>query len=199
MASQLLVSVVSVTSLGVGVSVTLSHGLMSGGEGVAPTLVFPDRATPVIVTGVTSTTVTFRNTGTGAETANFRCERGWQPEVDAFSVPPMLWQGGGGGGNAGAAPYLAPNAVPSSQTGSGWSDYEEFEVEAQGPSANLIGSTSIVLRHAPSSIPQQHMVVRNGRIMRVNRDYVLDENEVVLTRVLTDGDVLVVYYNKAVA
>jgi hypothetical protein len=196
MSSQLLVSVVSVTSLGVGVSVTLPHGLMSGGASVPPTLVFPDRMTSIIVTGVTSTDVTFRNAGTVSETANFRCERGWQPEVDAFSVPPMLWQGGT---VASPAPNAAPNSTPSSPPGSGWAVYEEFEVEAQGPSANLIGSTSVVLRHVPSSIPQQHMVVRNGRIMRVNRDYVLDENEVILTRVLTDGDVLVVYYNKAVA
>jgi hypothetical protein len=194
MASQLLVNVVSVTGLGAGVSVTLPHGLMSGGAPVPPTLVFPDRMTSIIVTGVTSTDITFRNAGTVSETANFRCERGWQPEVDAFSVPPMLWQGGTGG--AATAFNLAPSQ-PS--TGGGWSDYEEFEVEAQGPSANLIGSTSVVLRHAPSSLPQQHWVVRNGRIMRLNRDYVLDANEIVLTRILTEGDVLVVYYNKAVA
>jgi hypothetical protein len=194
MASQLLVNVVSVTGLGVGVSVTLSHGLMSGGASVPPTLVFPDRMTSIIVTGVTSTDITFRNAGTVSETANFRCERGWQPEVDAFSVPPMLWQGGTGG--AATAFNLAPSQP---NTGGGWSDYEEFEVEAQGPSANLIGSTSVALRHVPSSLPQQHWVVRNGRIMRSNRDYVLNGNEIVLTRILTEGDVLVVYYNKAVA
>ena len=202
MATQLLVSVVPVASLGAGVSVTRTHGLTSGGTPVAPTLVFPDRMTSIIVTEVTSTTVTFRNGGTVSETANFRCERGWQPEVDAFSVTPMFWQGsgsagnGGNGGNGGAtAPYQvpAPNSV-----GGGWSEYEDFEAVAGGPSANLIGGTSVVLRYAPSSLPQQHLVVRNGRIMRASRDYVLDENEIVLTRTLTDGDVLVVYYNKAV-
>ena len=197
MAHQLLVSVVAVTNLAVGASVTLSHGLVSGGAGVSPTLVFPDRSTPIVVVGVTATEVTFRNAGTVPETANFRCERGWQPEVDAFTVPPMLWQGSGGAVNGGAtSTYLAPTQ-PSA--GSGWSDYEEFEVEAQGSSANLIGSTSVVLLHVPSSLPQQHLVVRNGRIMRVNRDYALAGREIVLTRVLTDGDVLVVYYNKAVA
>jgi hypothetical protein len=195
MASQLLVNVLSVTGLGVGVSITLPHGLMSGGASVAPTLVFPDRMTSIIVTGVTSTDVTFRNAGTVSETANFRCERGWQPEVDAFSVPPMLWQGGTVG--VAAAPFYAAPSQPN--TAGGWSDYEEFEVEAQGPSANLIGSTSVVLRYAASSLPQQHWVVRNGRIMRLNRDYSLNGNEIVLTRVLTHGDVLVVYYNKAVA
>ena len=197
MSSQLLVSVVSVTSLGVGASVTRTHGLMSGGTPVAPTLVFPDRMTSIIVTEVTSTEITFRNAGTVSETANFRCERGWQTEVDAFSVPPMLWQGRSGVGNGAANAAIAPPS--QSGIGGGWSDYEEFEVEAGGPSANLVGATSVSLRHAPSSLPQQHLVVRNGRIMRTNRDYVLDENEVVLTRVLAHGDVLVVYYNKEVA
>jgi hypothetical protein len=34
--------------------------------------------------------------------------------------------------------------------------------------------------------------------MRSSRDYALDGDEVVLARILTEGDVLVVYYNKAV-
>lgn len=187
---QLLVSVVVVANLGVGVSVTLPHGLTSGGEGVAPTLVFPDRATAIIVTGVTPTTVTFRNLGTGAETAKFRCERGWQPEVDAASVTPMLWQGGTG--TASGTPLRGVT-----DSAGGWSDYEEFEVEVQGPLANLVGEASVSLLHVPSALPTQHMVVRNGRIMRSNRDYVLVENVLVLERPLTDGDALVVYYNKA--
>ena len=195
MSSQLLVSVVSITSLGVGVSVTRAHGLTSGGAPVSPTLVFPDRMTSIVVTEVTSTTVTFRNTGTASETANFRCERGWQPEVDAFSVTPMLWQGSGSAGN-GVAPFSAPPATYNA--GGGWSDYEEFEAVAGGPSPNLVGSASVTLRHVPASLPQQHLVVRNGRIMRSSRDYALDGDEVVLARILTEGDVLVVYYNKAV-
>ena len=202
MSSQLLVSVVSVTSLGAGVSVTRAHGLTSGGAPVPPTLVFPDRMTSIVVTEVTSTTVTFRNAGTVSETANFRCERGWQPEVDAFSVTPMFWQGGGSGvngGNAGNGGATAPYQVPApSSVGGGWSDYEEFEAVAGGPSPNLVGSASVTLRHVPASLPQQHLVVRNGRIMRSSRDYALDGDEVVLARILTEGDVLVVYYNKAV-
>jgi hypothetical protein len=34
--------------------------------------------------------------------------------------------------------------------------------------------------------------------MRVNRDYTLAQNEIVLARVLTEGDVLVVYYSRVV-
>jgi len=197
--SQLLVSVVSVTSLGAGVSVTRAHGLTSGGTPVSPTLVFPDRVTSIIVTEVTSTTVTFRNAGTVSETANFRCERGWQPEVDAFSVTPMFWQGGGSAGNGGNGGATASNQVSApNSVGGGWSDYEEFEAVAGGPSPNLVGSASVTLRHVPASLPQQHLVVRNGRIMRSSRDYAFDGNEVVLARILTEGDILVVYYNKAV-
>jgi hypothetical protein len=198
---QLLVNILPVSNLASGASTTLAHGLASSGVSVPPTLVFPDRATPIVVVGVTATEVTFRNGGLVAETANFRCERGWQPEVDAFTVSPMLWQGSGGAGNGGAgnggstSTYLA-STQPS--VGGGWSDYEEFEAAAVGSSANLIGSTTVSLRNAPSSLPQQHLVVRNGRIMRVNRDYTLAQNEIVLARVLTEGDVLVVYYNRVV-
>jgi hypothetical protein len=103
MPTQLLVNVLSVGPLAPGASVTLSHGLASNDQNLPPTLVFPDRATSITVTATTATTVTFFNAGTGAESANFRCERGWQPEVDAYSVTPMRWQGlaVGGGGTVG--------------------------------------------------------------------------------------------------
>lgn len=192
MSAQLLVNVVSVVNLGAGASLTVAHGLLSGGVSVAPTLVFPDRATPIIVSMVTATTITFTNTGLSAETAKFRCERGWQPEVDAATVPNMFWQGGGTGG-------IAPLNVAPRQGGSfgGWSDYEEFEVEALGANAHLVGETGVMLLNIPSPAPQQHMVVWNGRIMRVFRDYLLVGNMVVLGRPLTDGEVLAVYYNRA--
>jgi hypothetical protein len=159
---------------------------LSGGVGVTPTLVFPDRVTSIIVTGVTATTVTFTNAGTNTETANFRCERGWQPEVDAFSVTPMFWQGGVVGG-----------AAPRALTGAaGWAEYEEFEAGAPNELA-LVGEASVSLQYAVDPLPQQHMVVRNGRIMRLNRDYTLTGNILVLTRVLMHADVLAVYYNTA--
>ena len=91
--AQLLVNVLSVGPLAPGASVTIAHNLESNGASVAPTLVFPDRATTIEVTATTSTTVTFTNNGPGVASANFRCERGWQPEVDAFTVTPMRWSG----------------------------------------------------------------------------------------------------------
>lgn len=102
MPTQLLVNVLAVGPLAAGASVTLAHNLASNDVSVAPTLVFPDRSTPIVVTATTATTVTFRNDGTGVESANFRCERGWQPEVDAYAVTPMRWQGLNVSGTAGA-------------------------------------------------------------------------------------------------
>lgn len=99
---QLLVNVLSVGPLGGGASVTLPHGLASNDVDVAPTLVFPDRVTDIIVAATTATTVTFTNTGVSPQSANFRCERGWQPEVNAFSVTQMRWTG---------APYATGGAL----------------------------------------------------------------------------------------
>lgn len=99
MPTQLLVNILAVGPLAPAASVTLAHNLASNDQNLAPTLVFPDRATPIVVTATTATTVTFTNAGTGVESANFRCERGWQPEVDAYAVTPMRWQGGTVGGS----------------------------------------------------------------------------------------------------
>lgn len=103
MPTQLLVNVLSVGPLAPAASVTLAHNLASNDTSLPPTLVFPDRGTPIVVTATTATTVTFTNLGTVVESANFRCERGWQPEVDAYAVTPMKWQGvlAGGGGAMG--------------------------------------------------------------------------------------------------
>jgi hypothetical protein len=117
--AQLLVNVLPVNALAGGASVAIPHLLESNGLGVAPTLVFPDRPTSIAVTGVTVTTVTFQNKGVATATANFRVERGWQPEVDASTVTPLLY---GGAGNAvGGAGYFRAasllSQVPNLVTG----------------------------------------------------------------------------------
>ena len=96
MPTQLLVNVLAVGPLAAGASITLAHNLASNDVSVAPTNVFPDRVTDIIVAATTATTVTFTNAGANPASANFRCERGWQPEVDAATVTPMTWQGAGG-------------------------------------------------------------------------------------------------------
>ena len=108
--TQLLVSILPVPALAPGASLTLPHGLASNGAPVPPTLVYPDRATPIVVAIVTATTVTFTNNGSSTETAHFRCERGLSAELDASTIAPMLWQGasGSGGGGGGGAPSNAP-------------------------------------------------------------------------------------------
>ena len=98
---QLLVQVVSVTNLAAGATVVVAHSLESNDVAVAPTLVIPDRSTAIAVQSVSTTGVTFFNTGTSTASANFRLERGWQPEVNASTVTPLLWGGGGGSGAAG--------------------------------------------------------------------------------------------------
>ena len=91
--AQTLVNVVTVTNLGAGAFFVVPHGLESNGAGVAPTLVFPDRPTTISVAAVDATSITFFNIGPAIATAKFRCERGWQPEVDATTVGLMLYAG----------------------------------------------------------------------------------------------------------
>lgn len=111
MPTQLLVNVLTVGPLGAGASVTLPHGLASNDVSVAPTNVFPDRVTDIVVTATTATTVTFTNVGANPATARFRCERGWQPEVDAFTVTPMLYAGPGAATGSLAFPKLGNTIV----------------------------------------------------------------------------------------
>ena len=111
MPTQLLVNVLTVGPLAAGASVTLAHNLASNDVSVAPTNVFPDRVTDIVVTATTATTVTFNNAGANPATAKFRCERGWQPEVDAFSVTPMLYAGPGTATGSLAFPKLGNTIV----------------------------------------------------------------------------------------
>ena len=91
--AQTLVNVVTVTNLAGGATITVAHGLESNGVSVIPTLIFPDRPSTIAVQSANATTVTFINNGGAIATAKFRCERGWQPEVDAFTVTPCFYAG----------------------------------------------------------------------------------------------------------
>ena len=109
MATQLLVNVLSVGPLAPSASVTLAHGIRSNDVDVPPTLIQPDRASPIVVTAVTPTTATFQNLGADPAFAKFRCERGLSNELDATTVGTMYWQGAAsGGGGGGVAPGLVP-------------------------------------------------------------------------------------------
>ena len=110
--AQLLVQVVSVTNLAAGSTVVVPHTLESNGAAVAPTLVIADRATSIAVQSVSTTGVTFVNNGTATASANFRLERGWQPEVDASTVTSFLWNGGGGSSAAGTTTKVLALTTP---------------------------------------------------------------------------------------
>lgn len=117
--AQLLVNVLPVNNLAAGATVSIPHLLESNGVGVSPTLVFPDRPSTIRVASVDATSVTFLNGGAATTSANFRCERGWQPEVDAFAVTPLLYAGAGnavgGSGYFRAATLLSQ--IPGLTTG----------------------------------------------------------------------------------
>jgi hypothetical protein len=101
MPTQLLVNVLRVPSAGnlaVGDTVTIQHGLKSNDQAVLPTLIQPDRASPMVVVSVTATEATFQNNGTAAEFAFFRFERGLSNEVDADTLTPSYWKGSASGG-----------------------------------------------------------------------------------------------------
>jgi len=89
--APLLVNVLSVTNLASGASITVPHGLNYGGSGVIPTQVICDRASPIGVTGATTTSVTFTNGGSAAASANFRCE--YDHSIHAVGATPLNWQG----------------------------------------------------------------------------------------------------------
>ena len=91
MADQLLATKLTVTALGAGASITIPHGLKWRGQGIVPTLILCDRASPIGVTVVTDTTVTFFNFNGDPETANFRVE--YDHSIHATGTPPVYWQG----------------------------------------------------------------------------------------------------------
>lgn len=141
--AQLLVNVLPVNALAGGASVTIPHLLESNGVGVAPTLVFPDRPSAIAVTGVDATNVTFQNKGVATTSANFRCERGWQPEVDASTVTPLLY-GGGGVGGGGATYFRAASLlsqVPNLTTG-------DLPVSVSIPAGTFRGGSCVRMRLA---------------------------------------------------
>lgn len=99
MANQLLANRLSVLALGAGASITLPHGLKVGGKGVTPTQVICDRASPIAVTVVDVTSVTFTNLSTAPASAYFRIE--FDHSIHAVGVSPLSWQG-----------YVTPTSLP---------------------------------------------------------------------------------------
>lgn len=99
--APLLVNVLAVGPLAAGASVTVAHGLNYNNQGVVPTQVVCDRASPIAVTATTTTSVTFTNGSAGAASANFRAE--YDHSIHAVGATPVAWQG-----------YVAPTSLPPS-------------------------------------------------------------------------------------
>ena len=91
MATQLLVNVLNVTNLAGAASVTLAHGLRSGDAPVVPTQVLCDRASPLVVSATTDTTITVTNPTGSTLSANFRCE--FDHSIHAVGATPTKWSG----------------------------------------------------------------------------------------------------------
>lgn len=110
---QKLVNVIQVSSLAAGASVVVAHGLNSAGQSVAPTQVFPNGPTPIVVTSATATDITFTNSGDSTESATFRAEH----DYSAVAVPTtqMLWQGD-------EAPVTSPLTLYVATTGNDTND-----------------------------------------------------------------------------
>lgn len=104
--APLLVNVLSIGPLAAGASVTVSHGLNYNNQGVVPTQVLCDRASPIRVASTSTTSITFTNGGGVAESANFRAE--YDHSIHAVGAAPFNWQGyvePGSGGNIGTLVY----------------------------------------------------------------------------------------------
>jgi hypothetical protein len=101
---SVLLSELAVGPLAPAAIVVVPHNLIVDGLPLAPTSVMPDRGTPIIVTAITSTTVTFQNMGAIPSSANFRAEFTHSIQRNPLNIAPQLWQGDvGGGGSVGGA------------------------------------------------------------------------------------------------
>lgn len=101
MSAQILAFDVAIT-LGAGASQVVTHGLIGpepGNVALIPFHVVADRATPIVSSAATSTTVTFTNPTLVSQTANFRIWRYHSVNVpDATAC--LHWNGNSGSGSA---------------------------------------------------------------------------------------------------
>lgn len=101
------VSTVAIIGLGPLASTTVPHNCRvpdSLNTPFIPNIVWPDRATPIVVTAVTETTVTFFNPTAALQTATFWVEITFTTQRAAHDTTNVYWQGVlAGGGGAGVA------------------------------------------------------------------------------------------------
>lgn len=83
--------VLSVANLASGASVVVTHGVSDHLGSLKPNWIIPDRPTPIAVTNVTATQVTFTNLGSGTESAFFHAKR--DHSIQQAGNVEMFWQG----------------------------------------------------------------------------------------------------------
>lgn len=152
--AQLLVQVVPVNALAAGATTTVAHTLESNGAAVAPTLVIADRVTSIAVQSVSTTGVTFINNGTATASANFRLERGWQPEVDATAVTPFLWNGGGGSSAGGTVTKVFALTTPVVDFADNTNTEQKFTGGQVTLPANTLGAGSTIRFRVAANLNQ---------------------------------------------
>lgn len=106
---SVLQALLTVTDLAPGATVTLPHGLQSDYRQLtSPSVIWPDRATPIGVTAANATSVTFKNFGGAIESAVFLAQLTHTIQVNDLAVP-LFWKGTGGSSGtvpAGITPFL---------------------------------------------------------------------------------------------
>lgn len=75
-----------------------AHDLTVAGQGVAPSDVIPDRASPIVALAADAEAVTFANPTGDPQVAAFYALYVWSGQADAGALDPNLWQGAAAGG-----------------------------------------------------------------------------------------------------
>jgi hypothetical protein len=92
MATQLLVNVLSVGPIAPLGAAVIPHGLKSAGQGVVPTQVICDRASPLSITNADATNIYIINlSASETASANFRAE--YDHSIHAVGATPLNWRG----------------------------------------------------------------------------------------------------------
>lgn len=107
MATQLLVNVLSVGPIAPLGAAVVAHGLKSDGQGVVPTQVICDRASPLSITNADATNIYVANLSDSVTaSANFRAE--YDHSIHAVGAATLAWKG-----------YVTPTSLPPSGTAGG--------------------------------------------------------------------------------
>jgi hypothetical protein len=81
----------AVNNLAPAATIAIPHTLEIEGAAVRPAIIWPDRATPIVVQSADATEVVYRNDGTVNESAVFEVK--WVHSVNSVPLPDFYWNG----------------------------------------------------------------------------------------------------------